>query len=218
MTGWPCDAFWVWESVFSDAWASKVIELYEWFWGGFLVALPVSLLDAFRVPCQGPRGEFWDSSWPCSLSSERLIIVDPVSPWCVWFLQLHLSSQPGILGWKDTRATATLGACRPRPPAPPVSRLHGHIQRILSLKEDVIFGLEVRCRNYRGSRSHSLPYPWFSWLKEEAMGLNVFLALASKHMGEKSSVGFLLLQRHIMRPFWIPHSEVGYGIGKDKYF
>lgn len=53
------------------------------------------------------------------------------------------------------------------------------VKEFFSLKKVVIFGLEVRCRNYWGSCSHSLPCPWFSWLRED-VGLNVFLALTSK--------------------------------------
>lgn len=53
------------------------------------------------------------------------------------------------------------------------------VKKFFSLRKVILFGPEVRCRNYWGSCSHSLPCPWFSWLRE-AMGLNVFLVLTSK--------------------------------------
>lgn len=51
-------------------------------------------------------------------------------------------------GWKDTRATPTPGATDLSCPHPLSQEYTGHIQRILPLKKVVVFGLEVRCRNY----------------------------------------------------------------------
>lgn len=98
-------------------------------------------------------------------------------------------------GWKDTRSTRALGTHRPQLPSSPVPRLH-RTQRNLSLKKVVVFGLE----NYRVSCFRLLPCPWFSWLREEAFGFNVFLTLTKQTRGEKSTVCFLLPQGKLRGP------------------
>lgn len=157
-----------------------------------------------QSPHQGPGREIWASSGHVVFSSERLLIMDPrismVCPiptvaflWPTW----HPS-------WKDIDPLLLWVSTGLSCPHPLSQDYTDTFKAFFSLKKVIIFGLEVRCRNYWGSHSHSLPCPWFSWLWEEAMGLNVFLALTSKQMGEGGiQCVFSSLTRHIKRPFWI---------------
>lgn len=74
----------------------------------FSVGIANVPMDAFRVPLQGPGGDTWDSRWPCNLSSEGLLIMEPsISVGCL----ILLTAVPGPTwhrGWKDTRSTPTL--------------------------------------------------------------------------------------------------------------
>lgn len=146
--------------------------------------------------------------WLTVQSPLRVIIWNgSISLWFVWFLQVHFSGQPGILaGW--TRDPLLLWVCVASATCiPHVSRWNGGVQRILSLKK-VVFGVKVGCKNYWGSSSHSLPCPWFSWWRKEAISLNVFLALASKHMGG-IQCWFSSLTVANYEALWIPHSGDG---------
>lgn len=86
-----------------------------------------------RLTMQSPSGQLLITDAGISVVTDSYACISPA----------HLAS------WLEgARIHSYFGSNKPQLPSSPASRLHGYIQRILSLKEVVIFGLKVRCRNY----------------------------------------------------------------------
>ena len=175
----------------------------------------MSLLDVFRGPCQGSRGEVWASGWPHILSSEQLLLMDPLSLWYVWFPQLHFSHQPCILAGRK-QGPLLLGV--------PVglSHLHPQSQGYMNTSKEFFLwriSLSLNLRSDAGiieALLSFLPLPLVQLLEKKKSLAWLFSSPWQESKWGKSSVSFLLSQWHIMRPFWILHSRGEYGIGKDK--